>query len=266
MPESACKTMLRQSANKDRLVHKFPLPFKTSITPYNQTDFHVRVKEACISNRTITTGLKISKAIVLGDVAVGKTSLVTRFCHQTFDKDYKATIGVDFEVERFDILQVPFNLQIWDTAGQERFKCIAASYYRGAHVIIIVFDVTDLLSLKNSKRWLDDALKANNGNPHIFLVGTKIDICSVATYQMVEEQATILAKDMKAEYWAVSSKTGENVQSFFFRVATLTFDAGVLREIDTAPPSQQIGNNLIKIDNEHKDLYEKKIRTKCASC
>ena len=52
------------------------------------------------------------KAIVVGDVAVGKTCLVQRFCHEIFDRDYKATIGVDFEVERFDILNVPFNLQM----------------------------------------------------------------------------------------------------------------------------------------------------------
>ncbi len=56
--------------------------------------------------------MKVSKAIVVGDVAVGKTCLVQRFCHEIFDRDYKATIGVDFEVERFDILNVPFNLQM----------------------------------------------------------------------------------------------------------------------------------------------------------
>ena len=56
--------------------------------------------------------LKVSKMIVVGDVSVGKTSLVHRFCHECFDRDYKATIGVDFEVERFDVLSVPFNLQM----------------------------------------------------------------------------------------------------------------------------------------------------------
>ena len=64
-------------------------------------------------------------------MGVGKTSLVQRFVNGSFNNDYKATIGVDFEVEQFKILNIPFNLQIWDTAGQERFKCIAAAYYRG---------------------------------------------------------------------------------------------------------------------------------------
>ncbi|XP_076363807.1 ras-related protein Rab-34-like isoform X2 [Tachypleus tridentatus] len=75
--------------------------------------------------------LKISKTIFVGDVAVGKTFLVNRFCYEVFYSNYKSTIGVDFEVERFDILNAPFHLQIWDTAGQERFKSISAAYYRG---------------------------------------------------------------------------------------------------------------------------------------
>ena len=64
--------------------------------------------------------------IILGDMGVGKTSMVNRFINNSFSKDYKATIGVDFEIERFKVMNVPFNLQIWDTAGQERFRCIAA--------------------------------------------------------------------------------------------------------------------------------------------
>ena len=64
--------------------------------------------------------------IILGDMGVGKTSMVNRFINNSFSKDYKATIGVDFEIERFKVMNVPFNLQIWDTAGQESFRCIAA--------------------------------------------------------------------------------------------------------------------------------------------
>ena len=58
--------------------------------------------------------------------------MVSRFCYEAFDTQYKATIGVDFEVERFTVFGVPFHIQFWDTAGAERFRCIAASYYRAA--------------------------------------------------------------------------------------------------------------------------------------
>lgn len=60
----------------------------------------------------------MSKVIIVGDMAVGKTSLVQRFVTNSFNHDYKATIGVDFEIEKFLILNANFNLQIWDTAGQ----------------------------------------------------------------------------------------------------------------------------------------------------
>lgn len=79
-------------------------------------------------------------------------------------------------MERFWILNIPFNLQIWDTAGQERFKCIAAAYYRGANVVVTVFDASNLESLSTCQRWMDDAVGANRVVPLKFLVGTKIDL------------------------------------------------------------------------------------------
>ncbi|XP_008431835.1 ras-related protein Rab-36-like [Poecilia reticulata] len=93
---------------------------------------------------------KMSKVVIVGDLDVGQTSLIKRFCKGVFERDYKATIGVDFEIERFQILGVPFSLHIWDTAGQEKFKCIAFAYYRGAQVIITVFDMADIQSLNHA--------------------------------------------------------------------------------------------------------------------
>ncbi|XP_070183620.1 ras-related protein Rab-34-like, partial [Littorina saxatilis] len=118
---------------KDRVITQYPKPYNPNASPYNNIEFHPKVKGACAENRTGRVGLKICKAVIVGDVAVGKTCVVNRFCHNVFNRDYKATIGVDFEVEKFSVLGVPFTLQMWDTAGQERFKCIASSYYRGAN-------------------------------------------------------------------------------------------------------------------------------------
>lgn len=98
--------------DKNCKIDKFPRPFSQDLTPYKQVDFLPKVKSACYSYLPLMTGMKICKVIVLGDINVGKTSLVNRFCHQVFNYNYKATIGVDFEMERFDILKVPFNLQM----------------------------------------------------------------------------------------------------------------------------------------------------------
>lgn len=226
---SALKMMLDE-APSNRRISRLPEPLLTKFTSYANSDFLPEVRAACTSDRFIATQLKISKVLLLGNVAVGKSCLVNRFCHSIFDHNYKATIGVDFEVERFDILRVPFNLQIWDTAGQERFKCIASSYYRGAHAVIVVFDVTDLYSLSSCPKWLEDALKANVARPLVFLVGTKRDLLSEASYTNVEYQATRMARALQAEYWTVSSKTGLNIDKFFHRVAALSFNSCLFNE------------------------------------
>uniref|UniRef100_A0A803VI33 Ras-related protein Rab-36 n=1 Tax=Ficedula albicollis TaxID=59894 RepID=A0A803VI33_FICAL len=195
--------------------------------------------------------LKISKVVVVGDLYVGKTSLINRFCKDNFDRDYKATIGVDFEIERFEIIGMPYNLQIWDTAGQEKFKCIASAYYRGAQVIITVFDLADIQTLDHTKQWLEDALRENEpDSSFIFLVGTKKDLVSDAVCERTELDAIRFAKEMQAEYWSVSAKTGENVKEFFFRVAALAFEQSMIKELENIPGHRpQIGaGNLIKLE------------------
>ncbi|KAJ7309902.1 hypothetical protein JRQ81_007985 [Phrynocephalus forsythii] len=193
----------------------------------------------------------MSKVVMVGDLCVGKTSLINRFCKDVFDRDYKATIGVDFEIEHFEIAGVPFSLQIWDTAGQEKFKCIASAYYRGAEVIITVFNLADIQTLEHTKQWLEDALRENSpGSSAVFLVGTKKDLVSDAECERTEADAVHMANRMQAEYWSVSAKTGEHVEDFFCRVAALAFEKSVLMEMEKGNLcTAQIGaGNLIKME------------------
>ncbi|XP_060584878.1 ras-related protein Rab-34-like [Ruditapes philippinarum] len=262
---SATRKMMAQNVPSNRVINSFPQAYDAQASPYQKCNFHPKVKSACSENRTGTVGLKICKAVLVGDVAVGKTCLVNRFCHDVFDKDYKATIGVDFEVEKFSILSTPFTLQIWDTAGQERFKSIASSYYRGAHVVIVVFDLSDERSIMSISRWMADATAAAD-DPVKFVVGTKKDLVSSASCRAVEERAKEIALSLGAEYWSVSAKTGENIQSFSFRCVSLTFDAAVLREVETSgTPQQKIGT--IKVERDRADIYEsRKKKVKLNNC
>ncbi|XP_041851787.1 ras-related protein Rab-34a isoform X1 [Melanotaenia boesemani] len=239
----------------DRIIAQLPQSFRKEAALHTKDDFNNKVKTACQEQRTGTVGrFKISKVIVVGDLAVGKTCLINRFCKDAFDKNYKATIGVDFEMERFEVLGVPFSLQLWDTAGQERFKCIASTYYRGAQVVIIVFDVSDIATLGHARQWLEDALKENDPTAvQLFLVGTKKDMSSAAQYSQIEQDALKLAKEIHAEYWAVSSLTGENVKDFFFRVASLAFETSVLAELEKSG-SRQIGD-VVRINSTSNSLH-----------
>lgn len=239
---------------RDRIIAQLPECFRKEAALHTKDEFHNKVKTACQEQRTGTVGFKIAKVIVVGDLAVGKTCLINRFCKDAFDKNYKATIGVDFEMERFEVLGVPFSLQLWDTAGQERFKCIASTYYRGAQTVIIVFDVNDVASLGHSRQWLEDAMKENDPTSvQLFLVGTKKDLSSPAQYSQIENDAIQLAREIKAEYWALSSLTGESVKEFFFRVASLAFECNVLAELEKSG-SRQIGD-VVRINSNSNNLY-----------
>lgn len=244
--------------HRDRLICQMPKCYTAESCLQYETHFDPQVKSACQQRHAWNFGLKMSKVVMVGDLYVGKTSLINRFCKNVFDRDYKATIGVDFEIERFEILGIPFNLQIWDTAGQEKFKCIASAYYRGAQVIITAFDLGDMQTLEHTKHWLQDALKENEPDTcYAFLVGTKKDTLSEAECERTEQDALKFAVEMQAEYWSVSAKTGENVKDFFFRVASLAFEQSMKKELEKSMHNAtQIGaGNLIQLEG---NLSERK--------
>ncbi|KAG8195800.1 hypothetical protein JTE90_004804 [Oedothorax gibbosus] len=231
---------------EERTLKDFPEPYDENCTPYKESHFSYQVRTACQKiNSTKCDMLRLSKIIVVGDVSVGKTCLVRRFCIQAFETKYKATIGVDFEAEKMYILDVPYILQIWDTAGQEKFKCIASSYYRGAKVVILVFDFSHLNSLYNITKWLEDTLKSTE-NPMLFLVGTKKDIVTKSAYKLTENEAKKIANTIGAEYCPVSSKTGENVERLFQRIAALTFSENIVKEV-TQVDDIKLSDKFVKI-------------------
>ncbi|KAK1071653.1 ras GTPase, partial [Friedmanniomyces endolithicus] len=89
------------------------------------------------------------KLLLIGDSGVGKSCLLLRFADDTYTESYISTIGVDFKIRTIELDGKTVKLQIWDTAGQERFRTITSSYYRGAHCICVVYDVTDMDSFNN---------------------------------------------------------------------------------------------------------------------
>ena len=97
------------------------------------------------------------KIILLGDIAVGKTSILSRFCTNTYSSDYKCSIGVEFKVKSLNVDQSTIaDLKIWDTCGDERYRAVTRQYYKESKGVILVFDLTNKESFKKLDFWIED--------------------------------------------------------------------------------------------------------------
>jgi len=116
------------------------------------------------------------KLIVIGDSGVGKSAILLRYCDDIFSENYLSTIGVDFRIRTLNVDDKIAKLQLWDTAGQERFNAIVVSYFRGAHGVFIVYDVTNRESFENLNYHIDRVRKYCTPNIPIVIIGNKSDL------------------------------------------------------------------------------------------
>ena len=120
---------------------------------------------------------------MLGDCAVGKTSIIQNYIRKNISQVYKPTIGADFHSKRLEIMEngelKSVTLQIWDTAGQERFQSLGRAFYRGAEACVLVYDITNFKSFENLNIWKSEfLLKAMPKDPSLvpfFVLGNKVD-------------------------------------------------------------------------------------------
>jgi Ras-related protein Rab-8A len=157
-----------------------------------------------------------AKVIVVGDGAVGKTSIIVRYVKGEFDPTYIKTIGVNFFSQDILVSDRLFNLQIWDTAGQEHFGPVRKKYFLGARGAILVYDKTDQRSFENIDSWLKQ-IEETCGTIPTVLVGNKADLTEVITL----DQGQKLAKKLSFPFIETSAKTGLNTVKVFSALASL---------------------------------------------
>ena len=123
------------------------------------------------------------------------------------------TIGVDFKIRTIDVDGKTVKLQIWDTAGQERFKTITSSYYKGAHGIIVTYDITERDSFAKVSEWMSEVDKHAQENISRILVGNKKDLDSQR--QVPYEEGKELADHFNVRFLETSAKESVNVEEAF---------------------------------------------------
>ena len=141
----------------------------------------------------------IYKILLLGDSSVGKTCFLMRYTDNTFQDIHMSTIGLDYKLKNVQLEDGKMvKIQVWDTAGQDRFRSITKNYYKGAHGIILIYDVTDQQSFQHIKDWIDKIKEESNEGVIIYLVGNKIDLKNQR--EITYDEANLFAKIEKIKY------------------------------------------------------------------
>mmetsp|Transcript_56285 Transcript_56285/g.50631 ORF Transcript_56285/g.50631 Transcript_56285/m.50631 type:complete len:249 (+) Transcript_56285:70-816(+) len=164
------------------------------------------------------------KFVILGDGAVGKTSICHRFVEDHFANSYKQTIGLDFFVKRFTMPnpkggKVQIALQLWDIGGQSVSSKMITKYIHGANAVLLVYDITNYQTFENVIDWLS-IVKQNIENkedmPYTALVGNKYDLQHLRTVKVSRHKE--LCDKQKLESCYVSAKTGDGLHTMFYHI------------------------------------------------
>ena len=158
------------------------------------------------------------KILLLGDSTVGKTCFLLRYTDDTFLDVHMATIGLDYRLKTMILNdQKIVKVQLWDTAGQDKFRAITRNYYKGAKGIILIYDVTNIKSYENIKKWINEIKEEISENVTIVLIGNKID--NENQRKISKEQGEKLANDYNVTFFETSAKTGQGLnESVFYLV------------------------------------------------
>ncbi|CAL1615190.1 unnamed protein product [Knipowitschia caucasica] len=160
----------------------------------------------------------VHKTILVGDSGVGKTSLLVQFDQGKFiPGSFSATVGIGFTNKVVTVDNLKVKLQIWDTAGQERFRSVTHAYYRDAHALLLLYDITSKSSFDNIRAWLTEIHEYAQSDVVIMLLGNKTDMAGERAIR--REEGERLAREYSVPFMETSAKTGVNVELAFTAVA-----------------------------------------------
>ena len=161
------------------------------------------------------------KVVILGDEAVGKTSLFYRYIHNKFENSYKQTLGTEILLKELSLNDEKVILQIWDVAGGSYFKRYREKYYNNATGALLVFDLTRRKTFDHLTQWLEEFETTLSKKPKYVLVGNKKDLQEQQTVGL--QEINDFAEQMGFKLELTSAMTGENVESAFSHLAEMMY-------------------------------------------
>ena len=153
------------------------------------------------------------RILTLGNISVGKTSIILRYLNDTFKEDHKMTIGIDMQTINVEYYNHIAQLIFWDSAGQERFQSMTKNYYKNSDVLLVIFDVMDNKSFSQLETWLNGIIENKVQHALVYLIANKIDYGSrrlISTHQ-----GEMLAERYNIPYYEVSALSGYNIDKLF---------------------------------------------------
>lgn len=167
-----------------------------------------------------TTYDVLYRLVLIGDSGVGKTAILLRYADNMFNTSFITTIGIDFRIKTFESGGKRVKLQIWDTAGQEQFHSVATSYYRNAHGIMLIYDVSNAESFIHVSKWVNNIRKNSPTSVKQVLLGNKCDVED--SRRVIErDRGTVLAQELNMPFLETSAKLDHNISTAFELLTTL---------------------------------------------
>ena len=179
------------------------------------------------------------KIILIGDSAVGKTNIMSKYLKGEFQENTKATVGVEFGSKLFKIDNHTIKAQIWDTAGQEKYKAITGAYYKGSKGAFVVYDITRRDTFESADRWINDLKITADPKINIILIGNKSDLEDKR--EVSKESVQKLIKDLDIDlYYETSAKNSTNVNEAF-----ITMTKEVMKNTSKKGPAPKKDNVVV---------------------
>ncbi|XP_069798116.1 ras-related protein Rab-21-like [Narcine bancroftii] len=179
------------------------------------------------------------KVVLLGEGCVGKSSLVLRYCHNTFSDRHSSTFQASFLTKKLNISGKRVTLAIWDTAGQERFHALGPIYYRDSNGAILVYDITDEDSFQKVKNWVKELRKMLGSEISLCIVGNKTDLEN--DRNVLIEEAEAYTTSVGAKHFHTSAKMNQGIEELFLHICKRMLEVAQAEEAARESDSARMG-------------------------